>query len=271
MPCPSCLNLKRKATEPSQITQRRLDQMFGINFWLPRQCDECNRLVEQRERALADQESAIHLRNRLVASGLPKPYLEHRIAPRHLDAAPQTDGFRAARIACARLITEGLDLPWLFIWSEDSGTSKSMLGCLTLREAIVAGGRGAYLNWPLFLERLKSTYNDDSEETVFELLQFYIQIPWLLVDELGAGKTKQFAPDILQMLLNGRFDLDCTPGEDGRVVPAEPGRRGMIITSNKSVAGIVEQVQRSATDDPDQVKRIERRLSEPTMAVPVGE
>lgn len=269
MTCRSCL--ERKTAEPQQITQRCLTPLFGIGFWLPRQCAECNRLIEAKAKARAAMEAATDLRNRLVASGLPQAYLVNRITTKHLDAAPQTDGFRAARIACSRLITGGLDLPWLFLWSEDSGTSKSMLGCLTLREAIVVGWRGAYLNWPLFLERLKSTYNDDSEETVFELLQFYIQIPWLLVDELGAGKTKQFAPDILQMLLNGRFDLDCTPGEDGRVVPAEPGRRGMIITSNKSVAGIVEQVQRSATDDPDQVKRIERRLSEPTMAVPVGE
>lgn len=259
-------------TEPRQITQRRLNLIFGIDFWLPRHCDECDRLVEEKERGRADREAADHLRNRLVASGLPRSYLLNRITTKHLGGAPQTDGFRAARIACARLITEGLDVPWLLLWSEDSGTSKSMLACLTLREAIVAGGRGAYLNWPLFLERLKATYSDDdSEETVYKLLQFYIEIPWLLVDELGAGKTKQFAPDILQMLLNGRFDLDCVPGEAGQVLPAAPGERGVIFTSNKSVAGLVDQVQRSATDDPDQVKRIERRLSEPTMAIPVGE
>ncbi|HXG59178.1 MAG TPA: ATP-binding protein [Thermoanaerobaculia bacterium] len=243
------------------ITQRRLPEFGGL--WWPPQCEACNEALaeEEREREarrarMREMERANLAHQRLMASGLPAPYLNGRRGPLDLDAGPDTDGYRAARMAFARLITgqlrdeRSLPIPWIYLHGPN-GTHKSTLLCCTVLELIHLGKRAKYLLWPEALDELRALHRDDAAETVSEYVKRLVEVPHLAVDEIGLGTPTPFAAEKLFIVLERRYQEDSA---------ADAGDRSTMFTSNRSLAELVQTF--AHLDDGLAARRLARRIGD---------
>ncbi len=106
------------------------------------------------------------------------------------------------------------------------GVGKSYMAVAIMREYVRTikpeydeKGRVYYLHEeenynPIFIEvpelllRIRDTYNDNSNETEKDIVEFYTQTPFLVLDDLGTEKASEFSTLMLYLIINRR----CTTG-----------------------------------------------------------
>lgn len=225
--------------------------------WVPPQCRECNETIVAREAMDQRRREAEDLHRRLKNSGLPNVYVTGKRGTADLDKGPDTDGYRVARKVCAKLLSGTAERPWLWLWSEETGTYKTTLAACALVQVLHSGSSGRFVNLSDFFQDVRATYRKDSDESEADLVDPLRLTPWLVLDEMGAEKPSRNSAEILYRLINHRFDRDSD---------AEPGKRGVIFTSNCSVAEFLGAYA-NALDSEKAALRLERRIGEMTTEI----
>jgi len=111
-----------------------------------------------------------------------------------------------------------------------TGTGKTQTAALIALESIKAGRikgeNWAFLNYPKFIMRLQASFKDKTGESADDLLSRYADIPYLIIDDLGAEKPTEFVRQSTYFLINER----------------EMYERFTIITSNFSLKYLDENI-----------------------------
>jgi DNA replication protein DnaC len=68
------------------------------------------------------------------------------------------------------------------------------------------GFQALYVNFADLLMKIQSTFKSDSSESKEDVIEPYISVELLALDELGATKPSEFARDMLYALLNARYN-----------------------------------------------------------------
>lgn len=89
--------------------------------------------------------------------------------------------------------------------SGNTGSGKTYLVIATINELAKRNIKCAIAFWPDFLRNLKSSFDTDYEEKI----QYLIDVPVLLIDDLGGESSTSWARDeVLFPILQGRLDDD---------------------------------------------------------------
>lgn len=246
---------------PNVIVQRRDP---GVPVWLPAACAECLTFNEAEQARIDGEKTAAAARaaeerriTDLRATGLPEPYVVGKRGEESLLPGPDSASYRTARAVCSKLLTGQLPAPWVYLCG-DNGTNKSTLACVTLLKALQAGLPGRYLLWPDALDELRSLNRDDAKESVSSYVDRLVKVPRLVIDEIGFGTPTPFAAEKLFLVFEKRYQLDSA---------ADPGRRWIIFTSNRSVEQLVKSF--APFDEFFMAPRLERRIAEMSTEVAV--
>ncbi len=66
-----------------------------------------------------------------------------------------------------------------------------------------------FIEVPELLLRIRDTYNDKSNETEKDIVEFFTRAPFLVLDDLGSEKASEFSTLMLYLIINRR----CTSGK----------------------------------------------------------
>lgn len=118
------------------------------------------------------------------------------------------------------------------------GTGKTHLAVAALKELIQRGHAGLFCDYRELLKEIQASYNPASETTEMRILEPIRTVEILVLDDLGASKPSDWVRDIVEIVLNARYNnnvttlittnfLDdplskgeATRGHDGKLVPA---------------------------------------------------
>jgi DNA replication protein DnaC len=124
-----------------------------------------------------------------------------------------TNTYRAARAFADK--PEG----WLIL-TGSSGCGKTHLAAAIANERINQGYPAFFISTPDLLDRLRSTFNPDSEMPYDEFFEQVRGAPLLILDDLGAQSSTPWAKEKLEQLLNYRFN-SALPTVIVPIVPIE--------------------------------------------------
>lgn len=86
------------------------------------------------------------------------------------------------------------------------GTGKTHVAVALLKEVLGKGYKGLYWNVPEFFLELRRIINGESDKTEAELMDEARRVDLLVLDDLGAERSSDFATDRLYVLINGRYE-----------------------------------------------------------------
>ena len=126
------------------------------------------------------------------------------LLPEGRSSSPQTQArfsqaYEAARAFAAN--PEG----WL-VFSGPSGSGKTHLAAAIVNERIEKGQPALYITTPDLLDRLRSSFNPDSETPYDEFFEQVKSAPLLALDDLGVQSGTPWAKEKLDQLLTSRFN-----------------------------------------------------------------
>ena len=97
------------------------------------------------------------------------------------------------------------------------GTGKTHLAVAALRVLVETRGvEGRFVDVRVLLDRLRSSYNDDAQESQEQILRPILKADLVVIDELGAARPSDWVFETLELLIGGLYN---------RVVP-------VIVTTN---------------------------------------
>lgn len=118
------------------------------------------------------------------------------------------------------------------------GTGKTHLAVAGLKELIQRGHAGLFCDYRELLKEIQASYNPASQTTEMRILEPIRTVEILLLDDLGASKPSDWVRDIIEIVLNARYNKNLTTlittnfvdnplsrgettrGPDGKLVPA---------------------------------------------------
>ncbi len=117
------------------------------------------------------------------------------------------------------------DPSWLLLWGEPR-RGKTGLSVALIRQLVERGNPGLLVTVPRLLERLRATYDRESDDSESDVLTTLIETPVLLMDDLGVERTSDWVTEKLYTIINGRL----------------LGHRRTIITTNLEPLELVEKL-----------------------------
>lgn len=150
----------------------------------------------------------------LLGDNGPKAIYQH-FTFKSWDALPEADkaGKEEARYWCEQFAQGPFEKDGQrrigLILSGRTGATKSGLATCVLREWITRGTQAAWLGFGDLMDCIKDTYGSNSEISTGEMISRLINIPLLLLDDLGSGRGVDFndhTRNVLWRVLNGRYE-----------------------------------------------------------------
>jgi DNA replication protein DnaC len=87
------------------------------------------------------------------------------------------------------------------------GTGKTHLAVAALRELILERGQvGTFVDAREMLAQVRSTFTPGSQATEFSVLAPILSADVLVIDELGAARTTDWTADVIEQILNSRYN-----------------------------------------------------------------
>ena len=123
--------------------------------------------------------------------------------------------------AALLLAEEKGEVRWLTLGGH-ADLGKTHLAVAICNRWLKRGRPARYAFVPQLLDELRSTYDTSSKESLEEKLDFYCNIPLLVLDDLGAEKPTAWAFEKLLTIVNRRL----------------MNRLALVVTTNKSVEGL---------------------------------
>ena len=192
-----------------------------------------------QERTKRDEAEATDRRLRL--SGLPTLYAQRK---RTLAVLPAAANDSIVAVEALGKTTRGV-----YLWGE-AGSFKTSVAAAFLAREIIDGATGRYVFVPDLFTDLYAIYAAGDSRSRADIVDSLIEVPCLVLDDLGKEKASDHASSVLFEIIDGRYRHQ-TQG------------RWTIVTSNRSP----ELLCARFTDDTGEP--IARRLSEMCVSVPM--
>jgi DNA replication protein DnaC len=172
-PCEVCI---REAAERDVALRREVRQ---------RREEQARRLFE-------------HPEDRMKASGVRKRYL-----PCSLDNFEGGERYvRVARECAAN--------PSDLVFCGGPGSGKTHLACGIVRDVVRRGGEAHFVTASNLLLEIRDTFTGNSGKREKEIVSKYVEMPLLVLDDLGAEKTTEWSITTLLLIIDGRYS-NCRP------------------------------------------------------------
>jgi DNA replication protein DnaC len=119
-----------------------------------------------------------------------------------------------------------------------TGVGKTHLAVAALKELIRRGHAGMFCDYRELLKEIQASYNPASNTTEMRILDPIRSVEILVLDDLGASKPSDWVRDIIEIVLNARYNQNLTTlistnyvdnpssrgettrGPDGKLIPA---------------------------------------------------
>ncbi len=119
-----------------------------------------------------------------------------------------------------------------------AGTGKTHLAVAAVKELIQRGHGGLFCDYRELLKEIQASYNPASNTTEMGILEPIRNVEILVLDDLGASRPSDWVRDIVEIVLNARYNRNLTTlittnyvdnpmskgestrGPDGKLVPA---------------------------------------------------
>lgn len=159
-------------------------------------CPQCS---EESAAARREQDRLEQLRSRvemaLGESGIPILYR---------DCALTSEAPKAARDWLRAFIDRATTGPLVMVG--DVGTGKTYTACAMALELINSGLYAKYISALVYCRKIRDTWGRNADPREDQILESYARAPFLVIDELGAGKAAD--EPIIQELICARYDAN---------------------------------------------------------------
>jgi len=91
-----------------------------------------------------------------------------------------------------------------------AGTGKTHLAVAALKELIDRGHAGLFCDYRELLKEIQASYNPASDTTEMRILEPIRTVEILVLDDLGAAKPSDWVRDIIEIILNARYNKNLT-------------------------------------------------------------
>ncbi len=138
------------------------------------------------------------------------------LMPEGRSSSPQSQESFSRAFQAARDFAENPE-GWL-VFTGPSGSGKTHLAAAIVNESIEKGRPAFYITTPDLLDRLRASFDADSETPYDEFFEQVKNTPLLALDDLGVQSATPWAKEKLDQLLTARFNA----GLPTVIVPAVP-------------------------------------------------
>lgn len=77
----------------------------------------------------------------------------------------------------------------LYLWSRQKGSGKTLASCIIANEFIVKGKTVRFTTGNQLISKIKSTYNNESDENEMDILDDYSKCDLLIIDDFGIDRS----------------------------------------------------------------------------------
>ncbi|HYA64050.1 MAG TPA: ATP-binding protein [Candidatus Sulfotelmatobacter sp.] len=91
-----------------------------------------------------------------------------------------------------------------------AGTGKTHLAVAALKELIQRGHGGLFCDYRELLKEIQASYNPASDTTEMRILEPVRTVEILVIDDLGASRPSDWVRDIVEIVLNARYNKNLT-------------------------------------------------------------
>jgi DNA replication protein DnaC len=91
-----------------------------------------------------------------------------------------------------------------------AGTGKTHLAVAGLKELIQRGHAGLFCDYRELLKEIQASYNPASDTTEMRVLEPVRTVEVLVLDDLGASRPSDWVRDIVEIVLNARYNKNLT-------------------------------------------------------------
>lgn len=190
---------------------KKYTKMFNGKLWGPIDCPQC---AHEENEALRKEASEIErlnlIKERLKVSGIPKRYAGKIISD--VDCNYHTDeNLRAIANKTVKIISRYIDsFKERFekgtsgFLSGACGTGKTMIACIVVDSVIRIGHAAKYITAWNLIQDIRRAYNSD--ESVQGIVKKYVNIDFLVIDEIGVQGGTNDERVLLYQVIDGRYN-----------------------------------------------------------------
>lgn len=194
-------------------------RMFSGRFGVQSVCPECLKEFEQmldkeeakvkveREKK-AEEARRIKTEKVLISRGVSKRYIDKTFDNYLTDTPEKKNALLKCKELCSSIIKNEKTSNLIMVGGV--GTGKTHLANSLVKDLYYNDKKCVRINLIDLIRDLKSTWNKDSEDTERDVIDYYVEIDLLIIDEVGVQFGSETEKLFVFDIINGRYD-NCLP------------------------------------------------------------